>query len=280
MAEPTPLPKLVVPRKEAAQRIEELIERGEEISRMEFRIEEDLDLAHSERRIWKDYSILSLKQLFDIPSLAEEFESYSGPISMHPSFSRKVTQFRESMDGHITRLDSILNRLELLPELEGKPTPIIYVDESPSIGNDIFIVHGKDDAAKESVSRFIEQLDLHPIILHEQPSAGRTIIEKFEDYSNVGFAVVLLTPDDIGAPHDKTEESKPRARQNVIFELGYFIGKLGRNKVCALYKEDVEIPSDFHGVVSIEMDTRDGWKLSLAKEIKQAGIDVDLNKVI
>lgn len=146
-------------------------------------------------------------------------------------------------------------------------------------GSDIFIVHGHDEAAKESVARFVEKLGIEAIILHEQPNAGRTIIEKFEDHSNVGFAIVLLTPDDIGAPKDRTNETKPRARQNVILELGYFMGKLGRGRVCALYKEGVEIPSDYQGVLYIPMDSAGAWRMALAKEIKNAGIDVDLNKL-
>jgi predicted nucleotide-binding protein len=92
----------------------------------------------------------------------------------------------------------------------------------------------------------------------------------------VSYAVVLLTPDDIGASKNKPEELKPRARQNVIFELGYFAAKLGRQKVCALYKGNIEIPSDYHGVAYVSMDSVD-WKMRLATEIKQV-IPVDLNK--
>jgi len=145
--------------------------------------------------------------------------------------------------------------------------------------NDIFIAHGQDETAKESVARFVERLGPTVVILHEQPNVGRTIIEKFEDHSNVAFAIVLLTPDDIGAPNDKKGETKPRARQNVILELGYFMGKLGRGRVCALYKEGIEIPSDYQGVLYIPMDSAGAWKMELAKEIKNAGIEVDLNKL-
>ena len=105
----------------------------------------------------------------------------------------------------------------------------------------------------ESITaRFIEKLGLELIVLHEQPNKGRTIIEKFQDYSNVSYAVVLLTPDDRGGvASSKLEEQQPRARQNVIFELGYFIGKLSRKRVCALYIDGVEIPSDYSGVLFI-----------------------------
>lgn len=144
----------------------------------------------------------------------------------------------------------------------------------------VFIVHGHDEATREATARFIEKLGLTPVILHEQPSKGRTIIEKFEDYADVGFAIILLTPDDVGAACENPKDLLPRARQNVIFELGYFIGALGRERVVALYKKDVEIPSDYQGVVFIPFDEPGSWKLPLAKELKTAGMDIDLNKVI
>ncbi len=150
---------------------------------------------------------------------------------------------------------------------------------TPQIANTrIFIVHGHDELAKVSVENRVRELGLDPIILHKRPNAGRTIIEKFEDHANVSFAIVLLTPDDIGAPKNKPSETKPRARQNVILELGYFMGKLGRNRVCALYKKGVELPSDIQGVTYLPMDSAGAWRMDLAKEIKNAGIEVDLNK--
>ena len=112
------------------------------------------------------------------------------------------------------------------------------------------------------------------------PNKGRAVIEKFEDYSNVGFAVVLLTPDDLAKSNDKRKELKPRARQNVIFEFGYFVGKLRRERVCVLYKENVEIPSDYGGILYIEMDKGDSWKQALAKEMKEAGIKIDPAKLL
>lgn len=143
-------------------------------------------------------------------------------------------------------------------------------------GNDIFIVHGHDEATKQAVSRFVENLGLKAIVLQEQPSAGKTIIEKFESYSDVDFAIVLLTPDDIVAPKSKSSRGKPPARQNVIFELGYFAGKIGRDRVCLIYKEGVEIPTDYEGVVFIKLDANDGWKWHLTKELKSAGFSVNV----
>ncbi len=142
--------------------------------------------------------------------------------------------------------------------------------------SEIFIVHGRDAGAKDEVARFVEKLRLKPIILAEMPSEGRTIIEKFEAHAGVGYAIVLLTADDSGALHG--EESQPRARQNVIFELGFFIGKLGRERVCALTRGGPEIPSDYAGVVYIPMDGGGSWEMLLMRELKAAGLEVDANK--
>lgn len=143
----------------------------------------------------------------------------------------------------------------------------------------IFVAHGHDDAARESIARFLDRLELIPIVLKDQPSAGRTTIEKFEDESDVGFAVVLLTPDDVGALATPPRKLQPRARQNVIFELGYLAGALGRRHVIALVKDDVEIPSDYQGVIFIPFDTNDGWRLKVAQELRAGGLSIDLNKV-
>lgn len=142
----------------------------------------------------------------------------------------------------------------------------------------VFIVHGHDDGARETVARFLERIGLEAIILHEQANQGRTVIEKVVAHGDVGFAVVLLTPDDEGCVKGGTPE--PRPRQNVLLELGYFIGRLGRDKVCALKRGGVEVPSDFAGVVWEQMDNNGGWKQSLARELEAAGHAIDWNKVM
>ncbi|HMS26192.1 MAG TPA: nucleotide-binding protein [Burkholderiaceae bacterium] len=143
----------------------------------------------------------------------------------------------------------------------------------------VFIVHGRDNLAKTEAARFIEKLGFSAIILHEQVSSGKTIIEKIEAHTNVGFAIVLYTPCDAGGlAGEKTQKS--RARQNVVFEHGYLIGKLGRHNVCALVKGDVEIPNDISGVVYVPLDRHGAWHLSVAKELRNAGYSVDMNKII
>ena len=145
--------------------------------------------------------------------------------------------------------------------------------------NKVFVIHGHDESARETVARFLEQLGIEPVILHEQANKGRTIIEKFEDHTDVTFAVVLLTPDDVGGLRHEQPDLNPRARQNVILELGFFLGKLGRQRVCALVKGHVETPSDYDGVVYTDLDSAGGWRMKLVQELKAAELDVDANRV-
>lgn len=143
----------------------------------------------------------------------------------------------------------------------------------------VFIVHGRDMGTRETVARFLEKLGLEVTILDEQADASKTIIEKFEEYSAVAYAVVLLTPDDVGGlRHDSV--LSPRARQNVILEMGFFLGRLGRDRVSVLLKGDVEEPSDIHGIVYNRMDEGDGWVLKLARNLHHAGIPIDPKIVV
>lgn len=142
----------------------------------------------------------------------------------------------------------------------------------------VFIVHGHDDSLKNEVARFIEKLNLEPIILHEKASSGKTIIEKIEEYSNVGFGIVLYTACDVGAKKEANPDLKNRARQNVVFEHGFLIGKIQRQNVCALVKGDIEKPNDISGVVYLS--TSGEWRLDLAKELRNSGYNIDMNLVI
>ena len=146
--------------------------------------------------------------------------------------------------------------------------------------NRVSIIHGHDVAALEAVARCLENLGLEPIILHEQANRGRAIIEKFEDYADVAFAVVLLTADDLGKRKDEESGHKPRARQNVILELGFFLGKLGRERVCPFVKGDVETPSDHDGVLYTKLDDAGAWRMKLVQELKAVGFDVDANRLV
>lgn len=137
----------------------------------------------------------------------------------------------------------------------------------------VFIVHGHDELAKLEMADFIRSLNLEPIILHMQASSGRTIIEKIEYYSNVGFGVVLYTPCDVGSKAGALSGSY-RARQNVVFEHGYLIGKLGRPRVSAIVKGAIETPNDISGVVYIALDEQGSWKEDLKREMRSVGYQV------
>lgn len=137
----------------------------------------------------------------------------------------------------------------------------------------VFIVHGRDNEAKQEVGRFVEKIGLEAIILHEQASSGMTIIEKIEHYSNdADFALVLYTPCDLGrGAHESNLSPKSRARQNVVFEHGYLMAKLGRENVCSLVKGEIETPNDISGVVYVPLDELGAWKTEVAKELEACG---------
>ena len=139
----------------------------------------------------------------------------------------------------------------------------------------VFLVHGRNHGALYEVAFYLTRLGLEPIILHEQPSRGRTLINKFQDESaGVDFAIVLMTPDDLGRLSGE-EDLSARARQNVIFELGFFLGRFGSDRVCALVTEPLEKPSDYDGVVYINFNSHSAWKSELARELRAAGMPID-----
>jgi predicted nucleotide-binding protein len=199
-----------------------------------------------------------------------------------PGYSPREIQasYKQGIEAAITQLESLRDLLsERLVDMEAASlSPTHPMPQQRPIGNRVFIVHGHDDAAKEIMARFVERLGLTPVILHEQPNSGNTIIEKLLAHIDVDFTVVLLTPDDVGSLVSAPASLKSRARQNVVFEFGLFVGILGRKKVCALYKGDVELPSDYQGVLYVPMDDAGGWKLLLAREMRHAGLDVDMNR--
>lgn len=278
-----PIPKLTVPRAQAEEQIASRIEKGQQLLGQRISTKDELGAARTVYYTWGEYNRDLLRRIFDSPEIAEEYARWSGFAVLPDTFQEEVQDHFQNIKDKVRRLASIKERLPLYSEptsatestTEAKPIPKTRT---------VFIVHGTDEASKEKVARFLEKLKLDYIILHEQPNKGRTIIEKFEDYSSVAFAVVLLTPDDIGS--EMTDgvadgaKMQMRARQNVVFELGYFIGKLGREMVCALHSEEIELPSDFTGVLYVPLDKGGGWQMKLAQELKAAGIDVDLNKAI
>lgn len=145
--------------------------------------------------------------------------------------------------------------------------------------NQVFIVHGHDELLRTQAARFVEKLGLEAIILDEQATGGsKTIIEKIEQYSGVGFAIVLYTADDKGNDKNSANNGQLnfRARQNVVLEHGYLMASLGREYVVPLVKGELELPSDVHGMVYVNDKN---WEIRIAREMKSLGYEIDLNKL-
>ena len=185
------------------------------------------------------------------------------------------------VDMALARMIHLLDRTPMAEPIE-VPAPVVAPPvpkgETPP-SNRVFIVHGHEEAILHKVCRALEKLKLEPVVLNEQPDRGLTIIEKFERETDVGFAVVLMTADDLGEAQGPARAGtlNARARQNVVLELGYFMAKLGRSRVCVLKDPEVETPSDILGIIYTPLDARGSWRYELADELKAAGYAVDLN---
>ena len=290
----TTLPKLRKSREYARDEMEAQIEKGQQLRNQEIPSDHGLEEARTESIKWSDYNRTLLRKLFDNASVAEDdyidFDDYP-PIVLASSlprpFSDKLDWYRNGMDSSINSLKGICDCLKLYDEPSDMPQHTSGnegVSDKPqsTFDNKVFIIHGRDDGVKGDVALFVRDLGLKEIILDRQPNSGLiAILDKFErEAKKADFAIALLTPDDVGALKDEADDQlKPRARQNVIFELGYFISRLGRKKVCLLLTGKLENPSDLDGILYVSMNSRKGWQLELGIEMKQAGLPVDLNKL-
>ncbi len=280
-----PKPSLTVSRSQARAKLEAQVKKGNELQAADIQIPQQLDHVKSERKNWHDYNKELLGTLFDNEKIAKEYEHNShGAIFMAGirSLGEEIGDYRESVQYKLNSLNSIIGRLDLFSEpiSTASSTAASRPVMAEGAESNVFVVHGHDNELKEQVARLISDLGLNPIILHEQENMGQTIIEKLERNANKSsFAIILLTPDDYGySAKGGPEEAKPRARQNVVLELGYFIGKLGRERTCALYK-GVDAPSDFDGVVYTPADKSLAWRFKVAKELKAAGYSIDMNQL-
>lgn len=200
-----------------------------------------------------------------------------------PNIESYIRSWKIGKETFINIINTILEDISLSIEMNEKKNANFKAEKLINFSDEIFVVHGHNEVMKQSVARVIEKLNLKPLILHEMPNKGRTIIQKFIDHSDVGFAIILMSADDYGFSKDKTSETaRLRARQNVILELGFFLGKLGTNRVIALFEqiENFEIPSDYDGVIFIQFDTLGKWKFDIIRELKALNYQVDANKLV
>lgn len=245
---------------------EDLRKRGwaeEEIARVGLLLRQDWDLigssSHDPSGYWR-FDITD--RVRDYPDIRSPREYIEARLERETMSSRPVTRTPRSKNISAARKGRS-------PRIGGHT----------AVRSRVFIVHGHDEALKSDVARTLEKLDVEPIILHEQANVGRTIIEKFESFAEVDFAVVLVTPDDLLTTPEGRKLS--RARQNVILEMGFFLSSLGRERVFILRRpsETLELPSDYDGVVYTPADESGAWKLRLAQELRAAGIAVDANRL-
>lgn len=256
-----------------ATTLKQQIDRGNDLLQVTIPSKTALADWLSKYRIWADYSQELLTASFSDDSLANEFKNASGPLVMGISLREETSSAFRQCAARVTKLQSIESRL---PFFLSQPVRQPGIEERDAI----FIVHGHDNETKNEVARFLEKLtSLRVDILHELPSGGKTLIEKLEKYARrTCIAVIILTADDVGGvkPVDGQETALyPRARQNVILELGFFLGSLGRARVVTLYEERIEPPSDMAGVVYVVLDQHGAWRTEILREIMAAGVDVD-----
>lgn len=164
------------------------------------------------------------------------------------------------------------------PLVDGDDT--VGFQPKPGLNKNVFVVYGHDTDSTDALDLILRRMGLNPIILANLPAAGDTIIEKLERYlakaGDVGYACVLLTPDDFGHVKSDPNKGQARARQNVILELGMVLANLGRKRVAILLQEDVEKPSDIHGLLYLPFKTKiEEVKPRLFKELQAAGYDPD-----
>ena len=279
--------ELKASREQARQQIEDRMEKGRELRARNVSDSAQYEALSNDYEKWNKFNKQLLKTLFTNDELEREYSSW-GPmiISVYEhSLAQKIAERYEDIEEKIHRLDSVVDRLEIIPLAMDVGTEVV---QSPSRrqgtaaeSKKVFIVHGRDEAAKTNLEVFVIENGLEPVVLHRQADEGMTIIEKFEKHSDVGYAFILLTPDEVA--YLAAEDTKPdderkkelRARPNVIFEFGYFVGKLGRSKVCCLYTGGVTLPSDVSGMIYKSYNNNvEEVGYSIQKDLKAAGYNL------
>lgn len=282
---------LIIPRKELIEHLKTQIERGKQVVQMPVATDVSLnyfghaadimydkgqeDAFNNERRKWQEFVEELLKQSFSVTN-NEYHKAFceAGQSLIFVPGQDYIQEERDEINKKVAYLESLIERLPIIPSsVESSIAP--KEQPHPSRSKKVFIVHGHDVANRAEVELFVKKLGYEPIVLFKQASGGKTIIEKLEEETDsVCFAIILYTACDFG--RDKLDgKEQPRARQNVVFEHGYLSAKLGCDHVCALVEPGIEVPSDLAGVVYIPLSGP--WDYQIAKEMKQAGLEIDLN---
>ena len=277
--------ELAVSRDNAKQRLQDRINQGMELKQRQVGTREALDEFSNSYDKWDRFNSELLRRIFTTDEAAKEYDYWGvGIISLRePALGERIADVYKDIDKKTHRLDSIVERLELIPlSSQLAPTEPVRLSSILPKTKKVFVVHGHDEIAKTGLEVFLHEIGLEPIVLHRQADVGLTVIEKFEKHSDVGYAFILLTPDEVAylasdeTKADAERKKELRARPNVIFEFGYFIGKLGRSKVCCLYTGAVSLPSDVNGMIYKRYDKSiEEVAYSVIKDLKASGYEVD-----
>lgn len=237
---------------------------------------------------WDDYNKEIYQSSFTVPNNTYWYQ-YDNQSWDHFYSQDIVADYKKQIQRQITQMESDIEKVGLMECVaEVQPQKVVATFKKPT--NDIFIVHGHNEEMKQTVARIVTKLGLNPIILHEQANEGKTIIDKFESNAeNINFAIILLSGDDLAASvrdlegvqkDEVVERLEKRARQNVVFEMGYFAGRLGGSHMFYLLQDGVAKPGDLDGLVYTPYDVAGAWKIGLVKELKACGYNVDANAII
>ena len=254
---------LKTPLNEAEKILLHQVEKGHIMLDIQIKSNVEIKTADKLYNHWNSKSYDILKKIFKSSNVARDYSSYTWSIGGILICDLKLIEKKEKLHSNIrkkiSKLESIITSLHLLEEGKKAKTKL----------QKIFFVHGTDCDTSAQVLNLLVELNLQPIIMKDLALAGKTIIDEIQKRAEVNYAIGLLTPDNLGGNNAK--DLQYRADQNVILELGIFIGKLGRKRVCSLHVEGVELPDDFHGFEYIEIDSTNVWKKKLINELHLAG---------
>lgn len=276
-AEPNAQTVLTVSRAQLDAELDAQIAAGKELRDREVTDAEGVKRLRADHYTWDEFNYDLLKLRFSDDSMATTYRGVSfGSIVDDDDPGNELRDRREDLGSDVRKLESIQARLAIYaepPDRADQPTR-----EGAPVAKRVFVVHGRSAGKRDEVARVLERIGLEATILSERPNAGQTLIEKFESNAGeVAYAVVILTGDDEGGL--RGGPTRPRGRQNVVLELGFFYGRLGRGRVCLLFEKDVELPSDISGIAYVPFDESGAWPMLLARELRQAGLPVDMNRL-
>lgn len=264
-----PLSKLLIPKDEAELKLKDRVVKGRKLFDAYMDFEGTQEQNDKEYKKWNDYNEEFLKRIFTNEDYYNAYV-WSGVDDEY---------IFEIMEEKLHYIELLIEKLELIPFNENICATFVSPVSKAMNNKKVFVVHGRDELAKTSLETLLHEMGLETIVLHRQADEGQTIIEKFEKHSDVGYAFILLTPDEIAyfahedSLPDHERKKEKRARANVIFEFGYFVGRLGRNKVCCVYTGDVSLPSDVSGMIYKKyMVSVEEVAYSITKDLRAVGI--------